>query len=330
MNYQFQYPEALWLLLLLPLFLLIYITYRYWKKNSIRKIGHPVLVRSLFPYWSSAKSITKFCLLIIAFALGCVALANPRKATASGEVRKGIDIVIALDVSNSMLASDVSPDRLTRAKQFVSKLIDGLEDDRTSLILFAGYGYIRTPLTFDKGSTKLFVSVADPAAISQQGTNISDALNKSLLVFGDQTERFRSIILISDGETHYENAIETAKSLAARGIMVNTIGIGSEAGSTVPDSTGNPKRNEGQVVVSKLNEQLLSEMAAATNGEYIKLSSIDAAVEKIEAQFSGIDKKALGDISTFTYQPFYAWFALPMLLLLVTEIFFPDRKKTPA
>jgi Ca-activated chloride channel homolog len=330
MNYQFQYPQAFWLLLLIPLFLLLFILYRYWQKRSVRKIGSPHLVRSLFSSWSPAKNMAKFCLLVIAFALGCIALANPRKAETSGEVRKGIDIVIAMDVSNSMLAKDVSPDRLTKAKQFISKLIDRLEEDRTSLVLFAGNAYIRTPLTFDKGSTKLFVSVADPGSIKQQGTNISDALIKSNFVFGDQTERFRTIILITDGETHNDDAIETAKDLASKGIMVNTIGIGSEEGSTLLDSTGNLKQDQGQVVVSRLNEQVLKEIASITHGVYQKLAGTDDAVEKIAAQFTDIDKKALGDTSTFTYQPYYAWLAIPMLLLLVTEIFFPDRKKIPA
>ena len=327
MNYQFQYPQAFWLLALVPVFILVFVFYQYWRKKTLKKIGDQKLVKELHSNHSFAKSIFKFIFLILAFVLGCVALANPRKPEQSGEVRKGIDIVIALDVSNSMLAKDVSPDRLTRAKQFVSKFIDKLQEDRTSLVLFAGYGYIRTPLTFDKGSTKMFVSVADPASINQQGTNISDALNKSLFVFGDQTERFRTVILITDGETHNDEAIPTAKDLAEKGIMINTIGIGSEEGTTLLDSTGSVKQDQGQVVVSRLNEQVLKEIAATTNGIYVRLAGIDEAVEKISAQFSDIDKKALGDMSTFTYTPFYAWLALPMLLLLLTEVFFPDRKK---
>lgn len=330
MTYQFQYPQAFWLLLLLPLFLLLFVLYKTWKRKTVIRIGAPHLVKALYPGYSSAKTIIKFTLLFVAFALGCIALANPRKPEPSAEIRKGIDIVIAMDVSNSMMATDISPNRLTRAKQFVSKFIDRLEEDRTSLVFFAGYGYIRTPLTFDKGSTKLFVSVANPASINQQGTNISDALNKSLFVFGEQEERFRTVVLITDGETHDDDAIETAKQLAQKGIMINTVGIGSEEGSTLLDSSGNVKKDQGQVVVSKLNEKLLKEISAATNGIYIRLAGTDDAVEKIASQFSEIDKKALGDMSTFTYHPFYAWLAVPMVLLLITEVFFPDRKKNPA
>ena len=327
MKYEFQYPQAFWLLLLLPLFLLIFLLYRRWRNQSIKKIGDPPLVKALFPSWSSARSITRFSLLLMAFALGCIALANPRIPETLGELRKGIDIVIAMDVSNSMLAKDVSPDRLSRAKQFVSKFIDRLKEDRTSLVLFAGYAYIRTPLTFDKGSTRLFVSIADPASINQQGTNIGDALNKSLFVFGEQTERFRTIILITDGETHDDDAVETAKALAAKGIMVNTIGIGSEEGTTLLDSTGNIKKDQGQAIVSKLNEQLLKEIAAVTNGAYVKLAGTDDAVDQIASQFTEIDKKALSDLSNITWKPYYTWLAIPMLLLLSIEIFLPDRKK---
>lgn len=330
MNYQFQYPQAFYLLALLPLFILLFLAYRYRQSRSAKKIGDPQLVRALYRNHSSPKIIFKFILLLFAFALGCIAIANPRIPESSGEVRKGIDVVVALDVSGSMLATDVAPDRLTRAKQFISKFIDRLQDDRTSLVLFAGNGYIRTPLTFDKGATRMFVSVADPGSVREQGTNISDALDKAEFVFGEQTERFRTVILITDGETHDDNALATARRLAERGIMVNTVGIGSEEGSTLTDSTGNVKQDEGQVVVSKLNEEILKQLAAATNGVYVRLSGVDDAVTQISSQFSEIDKKALGDTATFIYHPLYAWLALPMLIFMILEIFIPDRKKIRA
>lgn len=327
MNYQFQYPQAFYLLALLPLLVLIFFAYRYRQARSVKKIGDPPLVTALYRNHSSSKTIFKFILLSLAFALGCIILANPRIPESSGEVRKGIDVVVALDVSNSMLATDIAPDRLTRAKQFISKFIDRLQDDRTSLVVFAGNGYIRTPLTFDKGATRMFVSVASPGSIREQGTNISDALDKAEFVFGDQDERFRTVILITDGETHDDNAVATAKRLAERGIMVNTVGIGSEEGSTLTDSTGNVKENEGQVVVSRLNEEILKQLAASTNGVYVRLNGVDDAVTTISSQFSDIDKKALGDTANFIYHPLYAWLAVPMLLLMLLEIFIPDRKK---
>jgi Ca-activated chloride channel family protein len=259
-----------------------------------------------------------------------MSLANPRKPDeSSAEARKGIDLVIALDVSNSMLATDLAPDRLSRAKQFISRLIDNLKDDRIGLVEFAGNAYLQMPLTFDQSAARLYVSTANPGAIPAQGTSIGDALQKADIAFGDETDRFRSIVLITDGETHDENALKKAKELAGKGVMINTVGIGSVEGSTIIDTTtGGPKRDEtGQVVVSKLNEQLLQQIAATTNGTYIHLESAEAAVKEVLSQYAQIEKKALGDTSLLAYKTYYIWLTLPMLLLLLVEIFIPDRKR---
>lgn len=295
-------------------------------------MGNEQLVRSLLQNHSPLKNIIKMTLLVLAFACGCIAVANPRKPDKSStEARKGIDIVIALDVSNSMLATDVAPSRMARAKQFVSKLIDRLQDDRLGLVEFAGNAYAQMPLTFDKEAARMYVSAADPGSINSQGTSIGDALRKSDLLFGDQTDRFRSVVLITDGETHDDDALKTMKELAAKGIMINTVGIGSAEGATITDSTGNQKRDaSGMVVISKLNEQLLQEIASGTNGTYVHLQNSDAAANEVMGQYAQIDKKALGDSSLFNYHTYYAWLAAPMLLLLLTETFFPDRKKAKA
>jgi Ca-activated chloride channel family protein len=328
-DYQFQYPLALWLLWLVPVFVLLFILYKAWKRRAVRKMGDAQLVKQLSPDHSNAKEIIKFSLLVLAFACGCIALANPRKPDEnSGEARKGIDIVIALDLSNSMKATDIEPDRLSRAKQFISKLIDNLQDDRIGLVVFAGNAYAQMPLTFDQNAARLYVAAADPSQLTSQGTSISDALTKSDLLFGDESDRFRSIIVITDGETHDDNALEEVKDLATKGIMINTVGIGSPTGSTIIDANGKEKRDAaGNVVISKLNEQILQQVAAATNGKYVHLENSEAAVNEILSQFSQIEKKALGDTSLYTYQTFYAWMVLPMLLFLATESFLPDRKK---
>lgn len=329
---QFQYPQAFWLLLLIPFFLLLFLLYQAWKKKSRKKIGDVHLVKELSKSHSNRKTILKFVLIAIAFACGCIAVANPRIPDKnSGEARKGIDVVIALDVSNSMKATDIAPDRLSRAKQFVSKVIDNLKDDRIGLVVFAGYGYAQMPLTFDYDAARLYVSAADPSNVAAQGTSIGDAFDKANFLFGKESERFKSIILITDGETHDENALEKLKELAAKGVMVNTIGIGSPEGSTIKDSSGNVKTDaSGQPVISKLNEQILQQIAQATNGVYVHLQNSDAAAKQVMAQYSQIDKKALGDTSLYTYQTYYTWLALPMLLLLITETFLPDRKKIKA
>ena len=332
MDIQFQYPQAFWLLALIPFFLLLFLLFQAWKRKIRKKIGDVRLVKELSKGHSPAKTVFKFLLIAIAFACGCVALANPRIPDKdSGEARKGIDVVIALDVSNSMKATDIAPDRLSRAKQFISKIIDNLKDDRIGLVVFAGYGYAQMPLTFDYDAAKLYVSAADPSNISAQGTSIGDAFDKANMLFGKESERFKSIILITDGETHDENALDKLKELAAKGVMVNTVGIGSPEGSTIKDSSGNVKLDaSGQPVISKLNEQILQQIAQATHGVYVHLQNTDASVKEIMNQYSQINRKALGDTSLYTYQTYYTWLAMPMLLLLLTETFLPDRKKVKA
>lgn len=329
MNIQFQYPQAFWLLALIPFFLLLFLAYQSWKTKTRRKIGDVQLVKELSKNHSRTKAVIKFFFIAFAFACGCVALANPRIPDKnSGEARKGIDVVIALDVSNSMKATDIAPDRLSRAKQFISRIIGNLKDDRVGLVVFAGYGYAQMPLTFDYDAARLYVASADPANISAQGTSIADAFDKANILFGKESERFKSIILITDGETHDENAMEKLKELAEKGVMVNTVGIGSPEGSTIKDSSGNVKTDaSGQPVVSKLNEQILQQIAQATNGIYVHLQSSDVAAKQVVNQYAQIEKKALGDTSLYTYESYYMWLALPMLLLLISETFLPDRKK---
>ena len=328
-DYQFQYPQAFWLLALIPLFLLLFLMNQLWKKKAVKRIGDIKLVKALFPSYSSFNNVVRLFFLILAFAAGCIALANPRKPDKnSGEARNGIDIVIALDISNSMKATDVAPDRLSRAKQFVFKLVDQLKDDRLGLILFAGNAYAQMPLTFDREATRMYVAAANPTYIAAQGTSIGDAFMKSDLLFEQEGERFKSVILITDGETHDENALEMAKEMADKGVMINTIGLGSPEGSTITDTSGNTKKDaSGNVVVSKLNEEILQKIAAQTNGKYVHLESTDVAVTEVLNQYTGIEKKALGDTSLFNYTTYYHLMAIPMLLLLLAETFLPDRKK---
>lgn len=244
MNLQYQYPQAFWALTSLVLFLVLYFVFLLWRRKSLKRSGDPKLVRALFKNHSHIKAAIKFSLLLIAFAFGCLALTNPRKPEGTPDVeRKGIDIVIALDVSNSMSATDVPPNRLIKAKGFILNLIDKLPDDRIALLLFAGNAYLQMPLTFDHGAASLYVSAASHGSIPSQGTVISEALSKSKLAFEEGSDRFKSVILITDGETHDEDALVKAKELADRGVMINTVGIGSAEGSSIKDTaTGIEKK----------------------------------------------------------------------------------------
>jgi Ca-activated chloride channel homolog len=330
MNFQYQYPEAFWLLLLLPLLLSLYFFYQLWRKRTAQRIGDPKLVAALTQSHSNLKARTKFFLFLFAFALGCLALANPRQPDdSSAEIRKGIDVVVALDVSNSMLATDVAPNRLTQAQQLLTSLIDKMPNDRIGFVVFAGNAYTQMPLSTDHEAAKLFISTANPAAIPEQGTAIASALLQSNARFEEGSQRFKTIILVTDGETHDEDAVAIAKELANKGVMVNAVGLGSVAGSTILDTaTGAPRKDEeGNVVVSKLNEDLLRQIAEATNGTYVHLQAVAPATTLLLDQYKDVEKKALVDTSGLTYESFYWWLLLPMFLLLVVELFLPDRKK---
>lgn len=330
MNFQYEYPEALWLLALVPVILLLYFIYLKWRRRAIKRIGDAQLVAELTRSHSSRKAMLKFSLVALAFAIGCVALANPRKPDdESAEVRKGIDAVIALDVSNSMLATDVAPNRLTKAQSLLASLIDRMPNDRIGFVVFAGNAYTQMPLSTDHEAAKLFVSTANPNMVPEQGTAVADALLQSNAAFEEGSQRFKTIILVTDGETHDEDALPTTQQLVKKGVMVNTIGLGSASGATILDtSTHQAKTDEnGQVVVSKLNEGLLQQIAQTTNGTYIHLDNVATALAALQDQYKNVDKKALVDTSGLNYESFYIWLVLPMFLFLLTETFLPDRKK---
>jgi Ca-activated chloride channel family protein len=331
LNIQFQYPQLLWALAAIPVFIIFYLLYLWWRRRAVKRIGNPKLVKELYRNYSPVKSAIKFSLLLLAFACGCIAVANPRKPDlTTAEARKGIDIMIALDVSNSMLAADVNPSRLAAAKKFINEVMRNMENDRIGLVLFAGSAYMQMPLTFDHNTAEMIVSIAAPSAFHSQGTAIGDALQKSDLGFQEESKRFKTIMLITDGETHDENAMQEATKLAGEGVMINTIGIGSTGGASIVDSTsgGIKKDLSGNVVVSKLNEDLLRQLADTTRGKYIHLENTKEASDELVQHLAQIDKTALGDTSQLSYTSFYLWLSWPMFFLLVADLFTPDRKKT--
>jgi Ca-activated chloride channel family protein len=333
MNIQFQYKEFIWLLLAVPFFVLLFIVLWQWKKKVKKRMGDKNLVNALISNYSSKLFASKFIFLSFAFAFGVVAVMNPRKPGGEDNVtRKGIDVVIALDVSKSMLATDLEPSRLDRAKQLILKLMDKMPNDRIGLVVFAGKSYLQMPITVDHGAAAMYVSSASPDAVPQQGTVIADALKMSARAFNAAEHRFKSVILISDGEDHDENAIQTAKDMAAQGVLINTVGVGSPEGSTITDpATGENKKDEtGAIVISKLNEETLKQVAENTNGIYVRLQGTNDAVNTLMKQLSQIEGKAFGDVSLMNYKTWYLWFAGAMLLLLLAEIFIPGRKKVVA
>ncbi len=329
MNFRFQHIEYAWLFTALVLFLLLFIFLLLWKKKVIKRIGDGNLVNHLIQNFSVTKFHLKFISVSFAFAFGVIAVMNPRKVgTDEGIIRKGIDVVIALDVSKSMLAQDLQPNRLERAKQLTINLMNKMPNDRIGLVLFAGKAYLQMPLTTDHNAARLFVSSAGPGSVIQQGTLISEALKMSALAFNNKEKRFKSVVLISDGETHDANAIKTAEELSEQGVMVNTIGIGSVEGTTINEPiTGEIKKDEaGNSIISKLNEDALKQIASVTNGVYHHLQNSDETVSVLMKQFSQIEKKSFDDDSLLDYKTFFQWFVAAMFLLLLTEFFLPETK----
>jgi len=331
--FQFQHKEFIWLLTGIVVLAALFAGLLYWKKKVTGRIGDEKLVKALISNYSSYLFTSKFIVVSVAFTFGIIAVMNPRKPGDTEAVnRKGIDIAIALDVSKSMLAQDLAPNRLERAKQFINKLMNEMPDDRIALVVFAGKAYLQMPLTTDHGAAQLFVSSAGPDVVPQQGTVISDALRMSANAINAADKKFKTVLLISDGEDHDEDAVTTAKNLSEQGVMINTIGIGSPEGSTIPDpATGDVKKDDaGNTVISKLNEEVLKEIANETNGIYIRLQSSDEAVAALTKQLSQIDRKSITDLSQVSFKTYFIWFAAAMFLLLLLENFIPERKKMVA
>ncbi|HYM95128.1 MAG TPA: VWA domain-containing protein [Chitinophagaceae bacterium] len=326
---QFQYQQFIGLLIAFPVFVLLFFALLRWKKRAINRIGEEKLVKALISNHSSRLFSIKFILILLAFVFGVLAVMNPRKPGSSENIsRKGIDLVIAMDVSKSMLATDIQPTRLENARLLINKLIDDLPNDRIGLVLFAGKAYLQMPLTIDHEAAKMFVSTASPESVPQQGTVISDALIMCSNALKSTEQRFKTVVLISDGEDHGEDNEKTAKELSRQGIMVNTVGIGSPEGSTIMDPvTGEIKKDQaGNTVISKLNEDELKRIAAETNGIYDHLENPDATTNTLLTQLSGIEKKAFIDTAFLDYTTFYMWLAAAMFILLFAEIFIPERK----
>ena len=329
MNFQFQYKVFLWLLTAVVIFAVLFFLLLKWKRKTTIKIGDQRLVMQLIRNFSPRLFATKFILFSVAFALGVIAVANLRKPGSSDNItRKGIDVVVALDVSRSMLSTDLSPNRLERAKQMILKLMDQMPNDRVALVLFAGKAYMQMPLTVDHGAAALFVSTASPDEITAQGTVFSDALKMSARAFDPEDRRFKTVVLVSDGEDHDNETLKTAEDLAQQGVMVCTVGIGSAEGSQIPDSATNDYKRDamGNIIVSRLNEEELRQIAQKTNGIYVHFESSEQTIDELMKQLSQVEKKSFTDVSLLNFKSYYTWFAGLMFLMLIIEFILPEVK----
>ena len=282
------------------------------------------------PRYSQPLVFIRFLLVLAAVVIGVVGLANLQSGSRSEKVeRKGIDVMIALDVSKSMLATDLSPNRLERAKQLIARVIDKLGNDRIGLLLFAGRAYVSVPLTVDFSALKMNLASASPSIVPTQGTVIGEAISMSRQSFNSHETKYKSIVLISDGEDHDESASDEVKKAVSEGIMINTVGIGSPEGSPIydPETHANKRDDEGNEIISKLNEKELQELASAGQGVYLRLGNTDAAADQIAKQINSTEQKNFGDSIFTDYNSYYQYFLIVSLLLIVIEFFIPEQKK---
>ena len=321
--------KYLWLLLLVPVLPLLYALSLALRRRRLAKLGDPAAAARLMPHYSRAKGWIRLILVDLAVGLLAIALARPQiGAKLSERETRGAEIMICLDVSNSMLAEDVAPNRLDRAKQMLAKLMDNMVNDKVGLVVFAGDAFVQLPITCDYVSAKMFLNSIKPELIKTQGTAIGQALSTSIRCFGEQSDASRAIILITDGENHEDDAVAVAKRAKEEGIQVLVVGIGKPEGSPIPmPGTNNFRKDrEGNVVVSRLNEEMCREIAQAGGGIYVRCDNTNTATKAIQKE---LDKLATQEIETqvFTdYNEQFQSFALIALLLLVIDYFIFNRK----
>ena len=328
--FRFANIEMLWWLITIPVFVITYIVYTKRKQRQLTEFGDPELMAQLMPDASKSRPIWKFGMLIVALILLIVAAARPQYGQKEKTVkRQGIEVMVALDISNSMLAEDVAPNRLDRAKQMLSKMIDNMVDDKVGLVVFAGDAFTQLPITCDYVSAKMFLNTISPTLIPTQGTAIGAALQTAITSFGAQeSEAGRAIILITDGENHEDDAIAAAKKANELGMQVFVIGIGKPEGAPIPKPGTNDyfKDRAGQVVVSRLNEDMCQQIAAAGNGAYVRCDNTNTAMRALQQELDRIATTELESTVYADYNEQYQSFVLIALLLLAIEFFILSRK----
>ena len=323
----FANPKFLILLLLVPVIPVVYAILRRLRLSRIRRFGDEQLVKELMPSWSGAKGWVRIVLFSLAFAFFVLGLSRPQiGAKLSQRQTKGSEIMICLDVSNSMLAQDYSPDRLSRAKLAISRLVDKLEGDRIGLIIFAGSSFVQLPVTTDYISAKMFLSSVNTESIPIQGTAIGDAISTAVKGFSIQSEKSRAIIVITDGENHEDDAVEAAKQAAEMGIKVYTIGVGSVRGEPIPKDGDLMKDSNGNIVVTRLDENTLEQIAEAGGGAYIHAGNEEFGLTPIINDLKKMEDEMFNSVVFEEYDEQFMYFLGIALVLFVIEMLIGDRK----
>lgn len=328
--FRFANIEFLYALIAIPVLVIGYVLITRRKRRQLRAFGDPALVEQLMPNASQTRPIVKFSILMVALTLLIIAAARPQHGvTEKTEEQQGIEAVVALDISNSMLAEDVAPNRLDRAKQMVSKLVDNMSNDRVGLVVFAGESFVQLPITSDYASAKMFLSSITPELIRMQGTAIGEALNRSIACFDPEVDDIsRVVLIITDGENHEDDALAAAQRAAEAGIQVIVIGIGKPEGTTipVPGTFSVMKDKEGNPVVTKLNEEMCQQIAEAGQGFYVHCDNTNTAQRIIQKHLDELKTTTFDGVSYKDYNEQFVSFALIALLLLIIDFFIFNRK----
>lgn len=323
----FAQVKFLWLLLLVPVILVAYAIACHLRRRRIRDFGDDGLVSALMPSYSAAKGWWRTVLFCLAFMFFVIGLSRPLiGAKLTERESKGAELMICLDVSNSMLAQDYSPDRLSRAKLAISRLVDKLQGDRIGLVIFAGTSFVQLPITTDYVSAKMFLNSIDPKSMPVQGTAIGEAILTAAKSFSAQSEKSRAIIVITDGENHEDDPVDAARTVAETGIKVYTIGVGSLRGQPIPVDGELLKDKSGEIVVSRLDEQTLKQVAAAGNGAYVHAGNEEFGLNPIIEDISRMEAERFSSVVFEEYDEQYMYFFGIALILLVIEMLIGERR----
>lgn len=330
-----QIDEAtyFYLFLIFPAMVLLFVVLVYWKKRTQRRFAEPTLLKRLTPSRSSFKGVLKLLFLLLGLSGLILGLANPKIGTKLETVkREGVDIVFAIDVSKSMLAEDIAPNRLEKSKRLVSEIINQLASDRIGIIAYAGQATPQLPITTDYGVAKMFLQYLNTDLLSSLGTAIDEAIKLATTYYDDEDQTNKVLFIVSDGEDHSEGlAIEAVDLAVEQGIRIFTIGVGKEKGAPIPIKRNGiteelKKDSQGEVVITKLNKEILTEIAEKGNGEYIDGSNTDEAVEKIKEALNQMDKMEFEAKQFADYKDQFQWFLGAGLFFLFLDIFLLDRK----
>ncbi len=329
---RFAHTDYLYALFVLPALALLFVWVLLGARRRFRALGAPALLGRLTPMYSRVKKPLKFALLAAALAAVIVALANPQIGTKMEEVKRaGVDIIIALDVSNSMKAEDIKPNRLEAAKQEISRMLDKLQNDRIALIVFGGDSYMQLPLTTDYPAARLILGTIDVDAVPVPGTAIGSAIKLAMKSFVAGETKHKVIVLITDGENHEDDAIAAAKEAHEEGVVVHTIGMGLREGGPIPvyqddRLVGYKKDENGSTIVTRLDEQALTQIAEAGGGTFIRASNEKGELDQVLKEIEGMEKKEFGAKVFTDYEDRFQYLLAVALVLLTAEFFLSERR----